>query len=79
MFLSGSINQDTYKEMLQQELDPFLEVVKADGHTNFVFQHDNVCPHITKNSIEFLNALARKHELTLMEWIYLLSKIFGHD
>jgi hypothetical protein len=68
VFISGSINQDVYMELLQTEFDPFLNALGADGQTNLKFQQDNAHPHTAKRTLEFLEAFARKHRLTIMDW-----------
>ena len=68
VFISGSINQDVYMELLRTEFDPFLNALAADGQTNLEFQQDNARPHSAKRTLEFLEALARKHGLTIMDW-----------
>jgi len=69
VFISDSINQDVYMELLQTEFDPFPNALAADGQTNLEFQQDNACPHTAKRTLEFLEAFARKHGLTIMDWL----------
>jgi transposase len=64
-----SFMTDTYIQLLQQEFNPFIEALKADGYTNLIFQQDNARPHTAKKSTEFLNSLARKHGFTIMNWL----------
>src|SRR5579859_3590933 len=68
-FISGSVTQDAYISLLQQYLDPFVEALGADGETNVEFQQDNARPHTAQKTRGFLEALARKHVLTLMDWL----------
>ena len=68
VFISDSINQDVYMELLQHEFSPFLDVLAADGKTNLEFQQDNAHPHTAKRTLEFLQAFARNHILTIMDW-----------
>src|SRR5579859_3271299 len=68
VFISGSVNQDTYIGLLQKEFDPFLNALAADGQINLEFQQDNARPHTAKRTVEFLESLTRKHGLTLMDW-----------
>lgn len=67
VFISDSINQDAYMGLLQAEVDPFLNALAADGHTNLEFQQDNTRPHTAKRTHEFLQAFARKHGLTIID------------
>jgi len=62
---------------LQQEFDPFIEALKADGETNLEFQQDNARPHIARRTTEFLEALASKHGLTIIQniWSYLKHEL----
>ena len=68
VFISGSVNQDVYMEMLRTEFDPFLEALAADTQTTYEFEQDNALPHVSKRTRKFLEALARKHGLTIMDW-----------
>ena len=68
-FISGSVTQDAYISLLQQYLDPFVEALGADGETNVEFQQDNARPHTAQKTRGFLEALARKHVLTLTDWL----------
>jgi len=67
-FISGSVNQDTYIELLRTEFDPFLEALGKDIGTTYEFQQDNARPHTAKRTVQFLEALTRKHGLTVMDW-----------
>src|SRR5579859_3822172 len=68
VFISDSINQDVYLELLRTEFDPFLNALAAYGQTNLEFQQDNACPHTAKRTLKFLEAFARKHGLTIIDW-----------
>jgi transposase len=68
VFISGSVNQDVYMEMLRTEFDPFLEALAADTQMTYKFQQDNARPHVSKRTRKFLEALAEKHGLILMDW-----------
>jgi len=68
VFISGSVNQDVYMEMLRTEFDPYLEALTTDAQTTYEFQQDNARPHTAKRTAQFLQALARKHGLTIMDW-----------
>ena len=50
------------------KFDSFLEALTADGYTNLVFQQDNACPHNAKRTMEFIQQLAKKYRLTIMDW-----------
>jgi transposase len=68
VFLSGSVNQDVYMELLCTDFEPFLEALAVDGVTNLEFEQDNAHPHVAKRTRKFLEALAQKHGLTIMDW-----------
>ena len=68
VFFLGTVNQDVYMEMLQTEFEPFLEALATDGITNLEFEQDNARPHVAIRTCKFLEALARKHGLTIMDW-----------
>ena len=68
VFISGTVNQHVYIEVLQQSLEPFVEALAADGITNLEFEQDNARPHKSKRTMDFLRDLARKHRLIIMEW-----------
>ena len=68
VFFSSTVNQDAYIEGLRQYLDPFVEALAADGKVNLEFEQDNARPHMAKRTCEFLEALARKQGLTIMDW-----------
>ena len=67
VFFPGTVNQDVYMEMLQTEFEPFLEALATDGITNLEFEQDNASPHVAIRTCKFLEALARKHGLTIMD------------
>jgi hypothetical protein len=68
VFISESVNQDVYMQILRMEFDPFLEALATDTQTTYEFQQDNARPHISKRTRKFLEALATKHGLTIMDW-----------
>jgi len=68
VFVSGSVNQDTYIELLRTEFDSFLTALDTDIKTTYEFQQDNASPHTARRTAGFLEALARKHGLTVMDW-----------
>jgi len=45
VFISGSVNQDVYMEMLRTEFDPYFKALATDTQTTYTFQQDNVRPH----------------------------------
>ena len=67
VFISGSVNQDVYIELLRMDFEPFVEALAANGETNLEFQHDNASSHTAKKTAEFLKVLVRRHGLTLMD------------
>src|SRR5579859_1573388 len=69
VFISDSINQDVYLELLRTEFDPFLNALAEDGQTNLEFQQDNACPHTAKRTLKFLEGFVRKYRLTIMDWL----------
>src|SRR5579859_4762101 len=68
VFISESVNQDVYMQMLRTEFNLFLEALATDTQTTYKFQQDNAHPHISKRTPKFLEALAKKHRLTIMDW-----------
>jgi len=68
VFISGSVNQDVYMEMLRTEFDPYLEALATDTQTTYEFQQDNAHPHTARRTVKFLEVLAKKHGLTIMDW-----------
>jgi hypothetical protein len=38
VFIDGTVDQYVYMDILREELSPFLDVPKADGFANIVFQ-----------------------------------------
>ena len=50
------------------EFDPFLEVLGKDIGTTYEFQQDNAQSHTAKRTVQFLEALTKKHGLTVMDW-----------
>jgi transposase len=69
VFISGSVNQDVYMEMLRTEFDPYLEALATDTRTTYEFQQDNARPHTARRTVKFLEVLAKKHGLTIMDWL----------
>ena len=67
VFLLGSVNQDVYMELLYTDFELFLEALAVNGVTNLEFEQDNARPHIAKRTCIFLEALAQKHKLTIMD------------
>ena len=68
VFPSDSVNQDVYIELLRTHFEPFVEALAVDGQINLEFQQDNARPHVSKRTRKFLEALAKKHGLTIMAW-----------
>ena len=48
--------------------EPFIEALAVDGQTNLEFQQDNARPRVSKKTRQFLETLAKKHGLTIMDW-----------
>ena len=55
-------------QLLHMHFEPFVEALAADSNTNLEFQQDNAPPHTATRTRKFLEALASKHGLTLMDW-----------
>jgi len=68
VFISGSVNQDVYMEMLWMEFDLYLKALATDTQTTYTFQQDNTHPHTAQRTVEYLKTLAKKHGLTIMDW-----------
>ena len=68
VFFPSTVNQDVYIEVLRQYLDPFVKALAVDGITNLEFEQDNARPHVARRAREFLDALAKKHGFTIMDW-----------
>ena len=69
ILFSDTIKQDIYMQILQMEFELFLEALAADRITNLEFQQDNAYSHVTKRTCKFLEALANKHKLTIINWL----------
>jgi hypothetical protein len=59
VFISGSVNQDIYIELLRTDFEPFIVTLKPwqqmpNGETNLEFQQDNASSHTAKKTAEFL-------------------------
>src|SRR5579859_6893005 len=63
VFISGSVNQDVYMEMLRTDFDPYLEALATDTQTTYEFQQDNARPHTPRRTVKFLEVLAKKHRV----------------
>lgn len=61
-YITSRMNSETYTEMLDAALIPFLEDVIGDRQ--FIFQQDNAAIHVSKNSREWFAA----RDIPLMEW-----------
>ena len=68
VFFPSIVNQDVYIQLLQIEFKLFLEALAVDVQMNLEFQQDNTHLYTAKRTREFLEALARKHGLTIMDW-----------
>ena len=68
LYFQGTVNKDVYMDLLQTEFKPFLDALAADGVTNLEFEQDNAHPHAAKRTHKFLEALASKPGLTIMDW-----------
>jgi transposase len=55
-------------EFFRKMLDSKLSLLRADSDTIYEFQQDNARPHTAKRTAKFLEELARKHGLTIMNW-----------
>jgi transposase len=62
------VNQDVYIELLRTHFGLFIEALAGDRQTNLEFQQDNARPHVSKRTCKFLEALAKKHRFTIMNW-----------
>lgn len=62
VFLLGSVNQNSYIQLLEQQFDPFLTALKADGHVNLTFQHKTMLDHTLLEKQQ--NFLKRSQEST---------------
>ena len=68
VFISDSVKQDSYIDLLRTNLEPFIEALAADGEIHLEFQQDNARPHTATKTRKFLKALVSKHGLTIMNW-----------
>ena len=67
VFISRSVNQNAYIEMLYTKFELFLDTQTTDEVTNLKFQQDNASLHVATRTCKFLEALAEKHRLTIMD------------
>jgi hypothetical protein len=61
------VNQYVYIELLRTNFEPFVEALAASEET-LEFQQDNARPHTAMKTRKFLEALASKYGLTIMNW-----------
>ena len=68
VFIDGAVNKESYIQLLEQNLLPFIDILHEDGIRNIVFQQDNASPHNAKVTKDWLNAMAERHGFTIMKF-----------
>ena len=60
-FLEGSVNQNTYKTLLDENLIPFIQ---RNADKSFIFQQNGAPAHKAKNVLKFLD----ENNVELLDW-----------
>jgi len=68
VFVDGSITQDVYMGVLEQNLTEYIEVLRGEGLNVIVFQQDNASPHTAKRTQRWLENAKQEHGFSLMRW-----------
>ena len=68
VFVDGTVDANTYVQLLQQNLLPFIDCLQENGINKIVFQQDNASPHRAKATMDWLKASAEQHSFTIMEF-----------
>ena len=52
VFIDGTVNKNTYIQLLEQNLVLFIELLHKNGVSNIYFQQDNASPHHAKGTMD---------------------------
>ena len=67
VFIDDNIIQDTYIQLLQENLLPFIDLLHSNDVT-LTFQQDNASPHTATKTRYWLEVMSKEHEFTTMIW-----------
>ena len=68
IFIDGTVNKDSYIQLLDKNLLPFIDLLHETGIRNIVFQQDNATSHTAQATQEWLKAAAEQHGFTIMKF-----------
>jgi len=68
VFIDGTVNGSTYIQLLEQNLVPFIDLLRENGIDNVIFQQDNASPHRAKATMSWLKTSAEQHAFTIMKF-----------
>jgi DDE superfamily endonuclease len=68
VFIDGTVNQDLYMAILQENLFPFMDVLDVDSGMEIIFQQDNATPHVAKRTRAYLSTAMIEHGFKLIIW-----------
>lgn len=68
VFIDNTIDTNTYIQLLDQNLMPFIDILHKNGVNNIIFQQDNASPHKSRATMNWLKAAAEQHGFTIMDF-----------
>jgi len=73
LFIDRTININIYIQLLGQNLIPFIDLLCQNVIHNVAFEQDNAPPHGARATQDWLNADAKQHRFTIMDFPRILQ------